>query len=98
MEYKGYKAETHYEHDGGYFYGKIAGISDFILFDAETLPELEQVFHESVDAYLYNCEQLGIKPKVSQLEGAGMHIDKNNIDALESTTSHRIKYWNGDMP
>lgn len=44
-------------------YGKILNITDLILYEGQTLDELEVDFKESVIEYLKTCEELGIEPK-----------------------------------
>ncbi len=62
MIYKGYAARIEYSEEDGCFVGHLAGIRDIVGFDATTVDELKQRFHEAVDGYLWGCEQLGTAP------------------------------------
>ena len=48
--------------DDGTLFGKVAYIRDLITYEADTLPKLVKEFHQSVDAYLEDCEELGKVP------------------------------------
>lgn len=63
MNYKGYAARIEYSDEDGCFVGRIAGISDIISFHGDTVIEMRQAFHESVDDYLDLCEQIGKPPQ-----------------------------------
>lgn len=50
FEYKGFRAKVSRESDC--FIGEVTGIKDVIIFQGETVQELENSFHEAVDDYL----------------------------------------------
>lgn len=60
MEYKGYHASIL---KSKIYTGKIKGIEDLVLFECESLDELEQEFHKSVDDYLQFCKEVGKEPE-----------------------------------
>lgn len=62
MKYKGYTASVTYEPDDRLFFGKVLDIADFVVFQGETVDELEASFHESVDGYLDFCARKGFEP------------------------------------
>lgn len=62
LEYKGYLGTVEFSADDKVFCGKIQGINDLILFEGESIPELENSFKESVDDYLDTCKKLGKEP------------------------------------
>jgi predicted HicB family RNase H-like nuclease len=62
MEYKGYTAQIEIDEDVGILFGKVLGIKDVVTFKGETVDELRQAFHDSVDDYLEWCEELGEEP------------------------------------
>ena len=41
----------------------VYGINDVVHYQGRTLPELEQAFRDSVDAYLAMCEEDGAQPE-----------------------------------
>lgn len=62
MEYKGYHAKIEFSADDNIFVGRVLGINDVIAFDGESIPELRNAFHESIDDYLASCMELGKAP------------------------------------
>jgi predicted HicB family RNase H-like nuclease len=63
MVYKGYAARVEYDANDRIFVGRLAGITDIVVFDGSTVDELEQRFKESVDHYLEISEKEGVKPQ-----------------------------------
>ena len=62
MKYKGYRASASYSEEDGCFIGKVLGIEDTLIFDGDTVSELKQMFHESIDDYLEMCRETGKQP------------------------------------
>ena len=62
MEYKGYYGSVEYSDADECFFGKILGISDLILFEGDSVVSLKKAFHEMVDDYIIDCEELGKEP------------------------------------
>ena len=62
MEYKGYHAKIEFSADDCILVGRVLGINDVIAFDGESLQELSDAFHESIDDYLTSCAELGKTP------------------------------------
>ena len=52
MTYRGYAARIDYDADDRIFTGRLAGITDIVVFQGASVDELETAFHESVDHYL----------------------------------------------
>ena len=52
MTYRGYAARIDYDADDRIFTGRLAGITDIVVFHGASVDELEKAFHESVDHYL----------------------------------------------
>ena len=51
--YKGYLGSMEYSHTDEVFFGKVINTeSDLIMYEADTIKDLEKEFHESVDEYL----------------------------------------------
>jgi len=63
LDYKGYSGSIEYSKEDGLFYGKLLGIQSLISYEGETGPLLEKDFKESIDDYLSECSELGIKPE-----------------------------------
>jgi len=62
LEYKGYHTKVQFDADSNTLHGKIEGIKDFVNFEAESIEDVENEFHEAVDDYLALCEELGKSP------------------------------------
>lgn len=52
LEYKGYWADVKYSHEDKLFFGKIKEIDDLVLFEGNSIPELQIAFEQAVDRYL----------------------------------------------
>ncbi len=55
LRYKGYSGIFEADEDG--LVGRVSGIRDIVTFEARTLDELVQAFHDSVDDYLAFCAE-----------------------------------------
>jgi len=62
MEYKGYTASVEYDDEAGILYGRVLHLRDAIDFQAESVADLKQEFHSSVDGYLAWCAESGDEP------------------------------------
>lgn len=62
LKYKGYQGTIEPQIGDGTLFGKVAYIRDLITYEADTQPKLVKEFHQSVDAYLEDCEELGKVP------------------------------------
>ena len=63
MKYLGYSAKIEYSADDECFVGQVLGITDTLVFDGESVSELEESFHTCIDEYLEFCEEIGKKPE-----------------------------------
>ncbi len=63
LQYKGYRATVTFEADSDVFVGRLAGITDIITFEADTVSGLKSAFRDAVDDYLQHCEAIGKKPQ-----------------------------------
>lgn len=71
MAYKGYGVTQIYiecdeETGNAILYGKLDDITDLITFQADTLRDIEQSFHDAVDDYLDFCKKIGKAPERPQ--------------------------------
>ena len=62
LNYKGYVGTIEPDLENNVLFGKLAYIRDLVTYAAETLPELEKEFRQSVDLYLQDCAELGKEP------------------------------------
>lgn len=66
LKYKGYLARVEVDIDRKNLFGSVVGAADStITFQGDTVPELIQVFHDSVDDYIEFCEKQGVAPEKS---------------------------------
>lgn len=86
MEYKGYHAKIEYSHDDKCFVGYVCGINDRLIFDGNTVEELENMFHENIDDYLILCQEIGKDPDKEYKGSFNVRIDPelHRKAALES--------------
>ena len=63
MEYKGYFTKVEFDDEANIFHGEVINLRDVITFQGETVDELRQAFHDSVDDYLEFCAERGEEPE-----------------------------------
>ena len=63
MQYKGYVGFAEIDTDAGILFGRVINTRDTITFQAETVPDLERAFRDSVDDYLEFCAERGEDPE-----------------------------------
>ena len=59
LTYKGYYANIQFEADSDVFVGRLAGITDIVVFESDTVEGLKAAFIEAVDDYLAHCRRIG---------------------------------------
>jgi len=59
LTYKGYYANIQFEADSDVFVGRLAGITDIVVFESDTVEGLKTAFVEAVDDYLVHCKRIG---------------------------------------
>jgi predicted HicB family RNase H-like nuclease len=62
MEYKGYIGKVDFDDEVGVFHGEVVNTRDVITFQGESVAELRQAFHDSVNDYLSFCAERGEEP------------------------------------
>ena len=63
LQHNGYYAEIHFSAEDEVFYGKLIGINDLILFEADSVKELKDAFIEAVEDYIETCAELNKPPQ-----------------------------------
>lgn len=63
MSHKGYTARVELDDRDNIFVGRILGIRSIISFHGETVARLRAEFRKTVEDYLAECKELGIKPE-----------------------------------
>ncbi len=64
MKYKGYQGSVEYSAEDHVLFGKVMFIKSLLIYEGETLSELETMFHQTIDEYLKECEEEGIAPNI----------------------------------
>ncbi len=62
MEYKGYIGRVEFDDEAGMIHGEVINTRDVITFQGDSVAEVKQAFHESVDDYLEFCKARGETP------------------------------------
>ncbi len=62
MEYKGYLGRVDFDDQAGIFHGEVINTRDVITFQGESVRELTQAFHDSIEDYLAFCKERGEAP------------------------------------
>ena len=63
MKYKGYTGVVEFDEESSSLYGRVIGLRDVITFQGESVAEVTQAFHDSVDDYLEFCAKRGRVPE-----------------------------------
>ena len=64
LEYKGYYGSIEYSKEDKCLYGKVLGMTkDSIIYEGNTVEELENDFRDAIESYLDGCKEIGIKPR-----------------------------------
>lgn len=62
IQYRGYHAKIDFSSDDNMLIGSVINIRDSLHFHGNSIAEVTQSFHDSVDNYLEMCEALGRTP------------------------------------
>lgn len=63
MHYRGYDGSVEYSLTDDVLFGKVQGIRSLLSYEGNTLPELKQDFHDTVDDYLQTCQEQQEEPE-----------------------------------
>ena len=67
MEYKGYTGSVEYSVEDSRYCGVVLGVRALILYEGDTLEELESDFHDAIEDYLTYCREEGKEAEQSHL-------------------------------
>lgn len=96
LKYKNYIGSVEYNLTEKFLYGKILFIDDLIMFEGNTIEELENSFKEMVDEYLETCKELGKSPQKAYSgsfnvrTGATIHQALAEIAELENISLNKL--------
>ena len=100
MEYKGYQAQVQFDDQANIFYGEVANTRDVITFQGQTVDELRQAFHESVDDYLDFCAERGEAPETPFSGRLTVHVSPAEHKRLLEAASQAgkdIESWAAEV-
>ena len=96
MQYKGYKAAVQFDDEARLLHGEVLGLRDVVTFQAESVAELEQAFHDSVDDYLDFCKQRGEDPERPYSGKFLVRLDPalhRDVDAAATASGQSVNAW-----
>ena len=62
MRYRGYSAAVSFDYEAGVFHGEVVDTRDVIVFEGDSVAQLEEGFQTSIDDYLAVCAERGRTP------------------------------------
>lgn len=62
ISYKGYIGTVEFSQEDGILFGRIAGITDIITYEGESVSDIVHDFHDAVDDYIEHCAAIGKRP------------------------------------
>jgi predicted HicB family RNase H-like nuclease len=62
LEYKGYRGSAAYSSEDDCYYGRILGIDDLVMYEANTEQGLARALADAVEDYLLVCADKGDSP------------------------------------
>lgn len=62
LEYKGYHAKIEFDAKDVILVGEVLGVNDSLSFNAKSVNEIIDAFHQSIDEYLELCKEIGKNP------------------------------------
>jgi predicted HicB family RNase H-like nuclease len=102
MRYKGYTGIVEFDEESGVLFGRVVGLRDGITFQGDSVAEVTQAFHDSVDDYLEFCAERGESPEKPfsgqfvlridpQLHRAISHVAEERGVSLNSLVEQQLK-------
>lgn len=99
MEYKGYVAKVEFDDEANLFHGEILNLRDVITFQGQSVDELRQALHESVEDYLVFCSERGEQPEKPYSGKFSVRIDPElhrRISIQARTSNKSLNRWISD--
>ena len=63
MNHKGYTARIEFDERDNIFVGRVLGLRSIISFHGETVADLRHEFEVSIEDFLKDCKEQGVKPE-----------------------------------
>ncbi len=96
MNFKGYTARVEYDPEDHILVGRLAGISDIVVFHGSTVDELEGAFHETVDHYIEVSERTGRPAKKPYSGNLMLRVPPDihaSVAVAAETSGKSINQW-----
>lgn len=96
LKYKNYTGSVECNLTEKFLYGKILFIDDLIMYEGNTIEELEQSFQYMVDDYIETCKELGKAPQKAYSgtfnvrPGAEIHQALSEIATIENISLNKL--------
>ena len=93
LKYKDFIGSVAFSEEDNVFFGKIEGIEDLVTFEGESVSELKEAFHESVEHYLVFCKEHDKAPHKSYSGALNVRLTPDmhrQVAALSSITGDSI--------
>jgi predicted HicB family RNase H-like nuclease len=94
MKYKGYTGVVEFDEESSSLYGRVIGLRDVITFQGESVAEVTQAFHDSVDDYLEFCAKRGRDPEKPFSGQFVLRIDPKLHRAISNAAEERRQSLN----
>jgi predicted HicB family RNase H-like nuclease len=89
LKYKGYTGIVEFDEESGCLFGRVVGLLDFITFQGDSVAEVIQAFHDSVDVYLELCAERGESPERPYSGQFVLRIDPHLHRAISHAAEER---------
>jgi predicted HicB family RNase H-like nuclease len=63
MSYKNYNGTVEYSKEDKCLFGKVVGIKSLLMYEGNSVSELEEDFQSVIDDYIADCENRGVQPE-----------------------------------
>ena len=84
LQYKGYLGTIEYSAEDNLLHGKIAGITDLVSYDGESLEGLKNCFEKAVEDYLEMCNAEGLEPDKTSLDELQRQLSKSAEEMIKN--------------
>jgi predicted HicB family RNase H-like nuclease len=63
MSYRNYNGTVEYSREDKCLFGKVVGIKSLLLYEGNSVSELEEDFKSVIDEYIADCQNRGVQPE-----------------------------------
>jgi predicted HicB family RNase H-like nuclease len=63
MSYRNYNGTVEYSKEDKCLFGKVVGIKSLLMYEGNSVSELEEDFQSVIDDYIADCENRGVQPE-----------------------------------